>query len=470
MNLSMFDSRHKWFDRAISILNIKNEEAISIYDALIEFNNRGYKVSKIPSTAKSSLCNVITSSYMSSHNGITMSNRETILHLMQYKEIFLNTSVAYKNNNYFAISVSASYAGSDLINYLIYDIDTAADQLATPLHAVSILEDIDLQTGKKLKDDGEFLTVEFSDAIYLKLDKKSLQIKACFQSYPSLRENTVMGDYIQKFDSLIAKAEDTADTFHKALDRNAIKKVSKKGGFYIEDPECTWLSNLLSFNYHQVSELIDKLLLSRKKDSIIEVCGEIFEIIDVAIIEGDLIVIRTTFREDSSQLVLLFEKEDTAITTILATLIDVFPHEGETSNEYSKNNIVQSSSRSGVQVSSHIQIIENTHHTNDYTVKEDILFKYKYYEIRFPDIITVKDDVVADDTEQREFETQNNENIEYSVNDSVQSTTELNKIELDNSRGSIQNNNSLNTQEEDTNNNSDNQSKFSIAKLHNFKM
>ena len=189
MNLSMFDSRHKWFDRAISILNIKNEEAISIYDALIEFNNRGYKVSKIPSTAKSSLCNVITSSYMSSHNGITMSNRETILHLMQYKEIFLNTSVAYKNNNYFAISVSASYAGSDLINYLIYDIDTAADQLATPLHAVSILEDIDLQTGKKLKDDGEFLTVEFSDAIYLKLDKKSLQIKACFQSYPSCPEH-----------------------------------------------------------------------------------------------------------------------------------------------------------------------------------------------------------------------------------------------------------------------------------------
>ena len=99
------------------------------------------------------------------------------------------------------------------------------------------------------------------------------------------------------------------------------------------------------------------------------------------------------------------------ITTQLALLIDVFPHEGETSNDYHRSNIIQSSSRTGAIASSHVQITENASNDKSYTVREDIHLKYNCYEIRFPDTITVRDDEEGQEQPSNEQSVQNEENI-----------------------------------------------------------
>lgn len=409
---SILDFRHRWFDKTISILDIQEENNISLEEAEANLKQGIFSITKMSSQAKSQLCNTIIACYMKGyHNRSDTSERKVVLHLKKYKNVSLNISFTYHNRDYFIIYISAQYGNKMFHNYLLYEEDAAADELVAPLHVVSILDGKDIQTGSTIPKEGFDYVINFSDSVNLKIDSKTLMVKNCYFNQQPKREIPFIGESLTQFDNLMTKTENTIDSFKKAAHHYSIKTAAVKGGFFIEEKECIWLAELLSLNYHEVSDLIDKLLLSRRKGDTIASGAEAFEIIDTALIEGSLIVIRTTFRTDSSQLVFLFSKDEQVITTQLALLIDVFPHEGETSNDYHRSNIIQSSSRTGATASSHVQITENASNDKSYTVKEDIHLKYNCYEIRFPDTITVRDDEEEQEQHSNEQSVLNEENI-----------------------------------------------------------
>lgn len=409
----ILDFRHRWFDRVISVLDIQEENNITLEEAVTNLQQDIFSMTKMPSQVKSQLCNAITACYMKGyHSNSNNPSRKVILHLKKYKGVTLDISFQYHNQDYFIIYISTQYGDKMFHNYLVYEEDTAADELISPLHVVSLIDDKDIQTGNVISKEGNDYVIDFQDAITLKIDSKTFTVKACYFNQQPKKNIPFIGESLEKFDTLIEQADNTLDSIKKSYHHHNIKAATKKGGFYIEESESIWLADLFGFNYHAVSDLIDRLLLSKRKGDTISIGAEAFEIIDIARIEGSLIVIRTTFRTDSSQLVFFFYKDGNTVTTQLALLIDVFPHEGETSNDYHKNNIVQSASRQGVIANSHVQIIDNNRDDRSYTVKEDIHIKYDCYELRFPDTITVRDDEEETEDTSNEADNENEENVQ----------------------------------------------------------
>lgn len=402
----ILDFRHRWFDKVISILDIQEENNLSLEEAEASLKQGIFSMTKMSSHAKSQLCNTIIACYMQGYHGNSdNAKRRVILHLKKYKGVSLEISFQYRSPDYFVLYISTQYGNKLFHNYLVYEGDAAADELVSPLHVVSIIDGKDIQTGNTISKEGIDHIINFSDSVTLKIDSNSFAVKACYFNQQPKKNIPFIGESLEKFDNLMEKTDNTLDSIKKGMQRHTIKTAAQKGGFYIEEKESIWLADLFDFNYHAVSDLIDKLLLSRRKGDTISVGAEAFEIIDVALIEHSFIVIRTTFRTDSSQLVFFFSKDSNVITTQLALLIDVFPHEGETSNDYRRDNIVQSSSRQGVIANSHVQVINGD--DRSYTVKEDIYLKYDCYEIRFPDTITVKDDEEPENEENLPQDTSN---------------------------------------------------------------
>ena len=410
----ILDFRHRWFDKVISILDIQEENNISLEEAEASLKQGIFSMTKMSSHAKSQLCNTIIACYMQGYHGNSNAKRRVVLHLKKYKGVSLEISFMYRSSDYFVLYISTQYGNKMFHNYLVYEGDAAADALISPLHVVSIIDGKDIQTGNTIPKEGNDYIINFSDSVTLTIDSTSFVVKDCYFNQQPKKNIPFIGESLEKFDNLMVQTDNTLDSIKKFRQHHSIKTAAQKGGFYIEEKESIWLADLFDFNYHAVSDLIDKLLLSRRKGDTISVDAEAFEIIDVALIEHSFIVIRTTFRTDSSQLVFFFSKDNNVITTQLALLIDVFPHEGETSNDYRKDNIVQSSSRQGVIANSHVQVIYNSNNDRSYIVKEDIYLKYDCYEIRFPDTITVKD----------EEEPSNNENEENPVQDTSNESNE----------------------------------------------
>lgn len=405
----ILDFRHRWFDKVISILDIQEENNISLEEAEASLKQGIFSMTKMSSHAKSQLSNTIIACYMQGYHGNSNAKRRVVLHLKKYKGVSLDISFMYRSSDYFVLYISTQYGNKIFHNYLIYEGDTAADELVSPLHVVSIIDGKDIQTGNTIHKEGIDYIINFSDSITLTIDSNSFAVKDCYFNQQPKKNIPFIGESLEKFDNLMVQTDNTLDSIKKGMQRHTIKTAAQKGGFYIEEKESIWLADLFDFNYHAVSDLIDKLLLSRRKGDTISVGAEAFEIIDVALIEHSFIVIRTTFRTDSSQLVFFFSKDSNVITTQLALLIDVFPHEGETSNDYHKDNIVQSSSREGVIANSHVQVINNSNNRS-YIVKEDIYLKYDCYEIRFPDTITVKDEEDQENQENSPQDTSNESN------------------------------------------------------------
>ena len=89
----ILDFRHRWFDKTISILDIQEENNISLEEAEANLKQGIFSITKMSSQAKSQLCNTIIACYMKGyHNRSDTSERKVVLHLKKYKNVSLNIS------------------------------------------------------------------------------------------------------------------------------------------------------------------------------------------------------------------------------------------------------------------------------------------------------------------------------------------------------------------------------------------
>ena len=402
MRVDSFSSGgYEWFGRIIKIidalafLNINSvEELESIDKNKLEstINSAQTKISanainKLHTTQSNALIAYNMWNGQFNTNSADDSKNWMIIQLNNFKQVSVASNVSIKTQDFVVIRTIVKYLTRTVYVFCIYESDITVPELrSNPLEVFSLFNGKDLYGYSLSEESLNHYLFKSKNKVVLKVSKNSLNVSECCIEDNIKLSDTAAGIISSILDEMkIGDARSTAKTV-RDIAVTRIKRVLK--GVSIADEELKWVCNVFNVHFEEVTASLDKILKTAAKERDIDVFGNKFNVIDIMRIKHNVLMIRTTYFDESSQFIMLFEVSQT-IQTLVFCILDVFPHEGASGTKYTVSNNIKSASRTNIIGCSRVNVIAG----RDIIVTEDISLKYCDLEISISDSITLQDSV-----------------------------------------------------------------------------
>lgn len=406
---------YAWFERVIKIIDVLsflNKQEIEDIQKLTveELDAAIYTVqTKISATALSKMHSVQTNALMAFNmwngqiNAASVDDNRNwmIISLNNFRQASVSASVSVKTPDYLVITTIIRYLGRDVWVYSVYDANVTVPELRdVPLDIFVLYKGVELYCRYPVSEIQVGYELQSKNNVVLHISDKTGRVLACFPKETiDLKETAaeIIASVLNDM-KLLEAPNKVASTRDIAMMR--IKRIMS--GIVVTDYELKWVCNTFNLHHDDAVNYLDKILKTAAKGRVIDVFGNKFETIDIMRYRNNILMIRTSFFDESSQLVMLFEISQ-AIETVAFFIVDVFPHEGINGTKYTVSNNIKSSSRQNVIGSSRVTVIAG----NDITVVEDISIRYRDVEIHISDSINIsseddEDSVIGENPEDKE--------------------------------------------------------------------
>ena len=322
------------------------------------------------------------------------SRQWTLITLNGFKQANLSVGVALKTNDFLVMATMLQYASTEVIIYCVYQGDaTAQDLKEAPLAIFTLHDGYDIYNMQDVSISENKYTYVSSNNIRLEVSTSTHRVISCYME-EGAQEASALDMVFETLSTLSAsRAMSNAIEEIKGTKDLALRRIqSTFKGVSLADREMQWLVHTFKVNFEEATSGIEKILKTARKGAAIDVFGNKFDVIDVMRYTQNTLMVRTSFFDESSQLVLLFEISN-MVTTVAFCVIDVFPHKNGNGRKYVVSDIVQSSSRDNVLGFSSVTINGD----DVLYVKEDITLQYMDVTYRVSD--TIRLDTGTADTE-----------------------------------------------------------------------
>lgn len=314
----------------------------------------------------------------------------TIISIDKFKQVSACANVALKTNDFLVISTVLKFLGKVVYIYCIYDSAITAQQLnEMPLQIFTLTDDFDFYNFTEINLDKNNYRFTSKNNIELVISKETKKVIGCFMKEEIPLSETAMG-VISSIISDLSCTQTITNSFNKmktTRDIANIRLMRSIKGIEASDEEILWLCATFGVSFEDATNFLDHIIKVAAKGKSIKVFNTTFDIIDILRYNNNILMIRTTYFNESSQLILLFDV-DTSIHSLAFFVIDVFPHQGKNELEYTIIDTVVSASRKDIFSSSTVKInIEDKVYVN-----EKILIKYNGMSFNIEDTIYSSND------------------------------------------------------------------------------
>lgn len=374
----MIFQNYSWFDFVVKKIDYKKfynlENIISKIPKNINEDSKSYIGDNTYINLNKILCNAYMSLYIKNS---FKDCKYDIIEINKYKTIKISACLNYVSDKFKILKVNFVYRNINFIVYLIYDASTSADNLSTVDNIVIYIENIDLIEEKIPISEENLLVFRLNTGIVLKVDKTNFYVVDCHSIFP--------------YTSLPNNKLNTKDISTLENEKNKITKLKLNiNSLFIMNEELNYLKKILispSLNVNTIqNEFLHLFNTPEKRKLNLDVY--IFEIIDIVLIHNDLLVVRTSYIENTKQLIFIFKLETDYIKSYIFYILNIYPHKTIKEENYEIENVIESASR--LKVSSKSSV--TTKYSNDILIiTENISVKYEKYNIKFSDTIVVED-------------------------------------------------------------------------------
>lgn len=293
------------------------------------------------------------------------SYRYNTINLNTYLSIQIKVCLNYISNNFKVLKLDCIYRDNCFTIFLIYNTLSSINNLSIIDDVLIYIDSIELLENRIPLDSKDSLTFITNANLILELKKISFDVIACYTS------NT------------IHQTSKNTLPFYAIPDSNSnLISIDKK--------EIDYLKNFINLSASNICQLKCELLnlfINKKKDSL-NLDKVTFKIIDIAFISNTFFVIRTSYIENTRQLIFVFNLEKGYKKSYIFYILSVYPHKTIIEENYVIKNVIESSSRSNL--SSKSSVI--TRYLENITiVYENIFVDYEVIHINFSDTIIIKD-------------------------------------------------------------------------------
>lgn len=396
--------KYYWFQRIIFLLdkfiylNIKTAEDLNKLQ-----NPANYDLLKeqdvLPTTCITKLNNMQMNALMSynmwngEENSVTASDNTqwSLLNISKYKVISATTNVALKTPDYLVMLTRVKYNSREVYCYTVYDNSVTASELSEPPLAVcTICNDTDIYNLDSINIHNDMYEYHDKTGIVIIISNTTKQVYECFyeqQSTHSSFSNVVQT--LQNSSNQLSKAIGSAsEEVIKRKDLMSMKLSGSLSSTIISAKQLQWITQTFDIDEAKANEGIQSIvthLHRTMKGKEINIFGNIFKILDLTVYNKEILMLRTTYFDESSQLIFLLDiGESACIANIL--ILDVFPHEKKSGLNYTIDDIIQTSSDDNI---SGISKVETNVDADVFTVTENIDLFFRDMTFHIEDTVTL---------------------------------------------------------------------------------
>lgn len=439
MQVDSFSSGgYEWFERAIKIIDALTFLNINGPDSMTELDKDKLEAAmhsvhtKVNPNAISKLHTVQSNALLSynmwngQYNSDSASNSPnwTIIQLNSFKQISVAANISIKTQDFIVMRTMIQYLNRTLYLFCIYETDvTVPDLKSIPLAVFSLLDGIDIYSNSLIEEAQNYYLFKSKNQILLKVYKNTLSVSECFMDETMGWNDTA----ISIISSILEETGvGTVGSKVKTIRDVTITRIKRMvEGVSIYNEELKWVCTLFDINFEEAITSLDKIIKTAAKDKEIDVFGNTFKVIDIMRCQNNILMIRTTYFDESSQFIMLFEVSE-SIQTLVFCILDVFPHEGISDIQYDISNNIKSSSREDIIGCSHVKVLAD----DDIMVIEDINLRYNNLDIAISDNIIVKDNNNQNDEQESSLNFRHSDNVTSDSSNRIKqeeaNTTEVN--------------------------------------------